>query len=519
MTTLPPSSAPGQDPASLSLGTVDSATLLKRPWLARVAMVAGYVAIGVALVISIASSSIEWAIAAVDMLVLLGITHLIARRLAQYDRNNETYLLVMAGFSMKLVGSLLRMLMTSVFYSGIADANEYDLWGTFLAPSYRTLNFSYDVGPFSGTGFLRTITGVLYAATGPSKPGAYMFFGWFAFIGALLLWRAFMRAVPEGDARRYAILVLFLPSMIYWPSALGKDAWSVFSLGLIAYGVARVMTKGAFLGFPIAAIGLLSAGLLRPHVALITFIGMVLAAGLGKSRSSSARAPFARIVVFGLLFVLGTVLVAQTSEFFGVSGLNQETVNSTLQDAEGRTSKDAGSTFTPVSVTNNPANFPLATATILYRPFPFEADNVQSFLSASEGIFLLWLTWKSRRRLRNLWNQMRYSPYVAYSFGILLPFIYAFSAFSNFGILARQRVQVMPFFLVLLCLPERKVTPREEFKPLDPSSLVAPRENPYENQVAPNPSAAHEAEQHAIDNPYERFQDDTQPRKGRFRRG
>ena len=38
--------------------------------------------------------------------------------------------------------------------------------------------------------------------------------------------------------------------------------------------------------------------------------------------------------------------------------------------------------------------------------------------------------------------------------GILVTFVYAFSAFSNFGILARQRCQVLPFFIVLLCLPE-----------------------------------------------------------------
>ncbi|MBJ7283346.1 MAG: hypothetical protein JHD40_09615 [Acidimicrobiia bacterium] len=42
-------------------------------------------------------------------------------------------------------------------------------------------------------------------------------------------------------------------------------------------------------------------------------------------------------------------------------------MNETLRDAEGRTSKEAGSVFTPVSVTDNPANFPLATVTILYR--------------------------------------------------------------------------------------------------------------------------------------------------------
>ena len=48
---------------------------------------------------------------------------------------------------------------------------------------------------------------------------------------------------------------------------------------------------------------------------------------------------------------------------------------------------------------------------------------------------------------------MRRQPYVAYCLGITLTFIFAFSAFSNFGILARERCQVLPFFLALLCIP------------------------------------------------------------------
>ena len=187
--------------------------------------------------------------------------------------------LVLAGLGLKYLGCLLRILLTSIFYSGLADASEYDGWGRILAPHYRVLNFSDDVGALSGTGFMRSVTGVVYALTGSSKPGGYVIFGWLAFIGALLLWRAFRRAVPEGDSPRYAYLLFFLPSMIYWPSALGKDAWSLFCLGLISYGVARVMSKGWVLGLPVAAAGLVGVGMLRPHIALTAFIGMVLAAG------------------------------------------------------------------------------------------------------------------------------------------------------------------------------------------------------------------------------------------------
>ena len=244
---------------------------------------------------------------------------------------------------------------------------------------------------------------------------------------------------------------------------------------------------------------------------------MVLAAGVGRTRSVSVGAPLARIVVFGLLFVVGTVLLGRTSAFFGVSSLNQETVAQTLEDAQGRTA-EAGSNFTPVDVTSNPANFPLAVVTVLFRPFPFEVTNVQSVLSAGEGVFLIWLTWRSRRRLRNLWRQMREAPYVAYSVGIVLSFTYAFSAFSNFGILARQRVQVLPFFLVLLCIPER--APKADPAELDgvAPAGVAPQE-PFAGGPAPDdPYAAYRAEETQRDDPYAAFRETTPRREDPYDR-
>jgi hypothetical protein len=160
------------------------------------------------------------------------------------------------------------------------------------------------------------------------------------------------------------------------------------------------------------------------------------------------------LILFGGLLVVGISLASSTASFFGVERLDLETVNATLNSAEGRTS-EAGSSFTPVTM-SNPANAPLAIGTVLFRPFPFEASSPVSAASAFEGVFLMILTFRSRRRLRSLGRQMRRRPYVAYCMGITLTFIFAFSAFSNFGILARQRCQVLPFYLALLCLPEWK---------------------------------------------------------------
>jgi hypothetical protein len=44
-------------------------------------------------------------------------------------------------------------------------------------------------------------------------------------------------------------------------------------------------------------------------------------------------------------------------------------------------------------------------------------------------------------------------PYVAYALLFSLFFAYAFSAIGNFGILSRQRVQLYPLLVVVLCVP------------------------------------------------------------------
>ena len=50
-------------------------------------------------------------------------------------------------------------------------------------------------------------------------------------------------------------------------------------------------------------------------------------------------------------------------------------------------------------------------------------------------------------------GRIRREAYAAYAIAFVGVFIYLFSALGNFGILARQRVQMLPFLFVLLSLP------------------------------------------------------------------
>lgn len=50
-------------------------------------------------------------------------------------------------------------------------------------------------------------------------------------------------------------------------------------------------------------------------------------------------------------------------------------------------------------------------------------------------------------------RSVRRQSYVAFALVFTGLFVFAFSGFANFGLLVRQRAQVMPLFLVLLAVP------------------------------------------------------------------
>ncbi len=388
---------------------------------------------------------------AVQLPLLFWLTSAIARRIAARTGDQTHFALLIGAFQAKMIGTLLRTAINDLFYNGLTDALDYSRWGAQLAPSYRVLDFSPSVGKIQGTGFMRLVTGVAYSFWGDSVLGASLLFSWLAFIGLVLFWLAFRRGIPQGMDRRYALLIFFVPSMLYWPSALGKDAFAVFLIGAISYGLARLMTGRLLSGLLVALVCSYGVMLLRPHVALTVASGALVALAFGRSKGSAARGNLLRIVGFCLLALVSMVLVSRAQSFFGVKSLDGDSISQTLDSTSERTSGEAGSVFTPIRM-DNPVTALPAIITVIFRPFPLEARNLVGMIASLEGVFLMFLTFKSRRGLARLLGAMRESPYVGYSLGMSLAFVFAFSSFSNFGILARQRVQMWPLLFVLLCV-------------------------------------------------------------------
>jgi hypothetical protein len=254
----------------------------------------------------------------------------------------------------------------------------------------------------------------------------------------------------------------------------------ILVLGAAALGAAQLFT-GRFRGLVWLALGLWGAAVVRPHLALIVAVGLVVAAPLSLVRGGGhgdqrqrRRGRLGGAALLLTLLLSGSTLIGLAENFFGLSSLNTQTAQEQLDETT-RRSGVGRSAFTAHSP-NDPVGFVLAGVTVLFRPFPLEVGSVQGILTSLEGLALLAVCVLSTRRLFRLPVELLRRPYVAFALVYTFAFIYAFSSIVNFGILARERCQLLPVLFVVLCIP-RTVATRETDQSRRLEDVVLPTRN------------------------------------------
>jgi hypothetical protein len=395
---------------------------------------------------------------ALPLLVLLSVPLL--RGAYRREPDPRLQRLIMFAFALKVGAALPRYWMAFGLYDGESDAGGYNEAGQHIANSIWSGRPTFDVGPIVGTGFVRLLTGLIYTVTGPSILTGFLIFSWFGFWGLYLFYRAFVLALPTGDAALYAKLVLLLPSLLFWSSSIGKESVITLTLGVGVYGAARILTWSPG-GFPLLVVGLAGTAVIRPHIALLLFLGTAAAYLLRRARpDATVFTPIAKAAGVVVLLVIGVLVINYAQAFLGVDSLNSQAVSGWLDETAKRTDQ-GGSAFTVLGQ-GTPLQYPLAIITVLFRPLPFEAPNLQAFVTSLESVLLLGIVFWQRGRLLSIFADLRRRPYVALCLVFTLLFCFAFSQISNFGIIARQRVQVLPFALVLVCARTRRELSKAE---------------------------------------------------------
>lgn len=382
------------------------------------------------------------------------------------------------GVLAKLTASYLRYLTLVVGYEGVGDATGYDRWGRDLARAWLGNATAPELSDLRRTNFVRWFTGAVYYVFGSNMLAGFFIFGLFALVGSYLWYRATAESVPFLDKRLYLALVLFAPSIVFWPSSIGKESLMQLGIGSMALGTAFLLRQRLVAGLLVGAAGGWLLWVVRPHLlALVTVSGgMAYVVGRVRARESGPASLLGRPVGLIVVALLMAFTVMQGASFLGIEDLSLSSVETALDEQTER-SAQGDSEFDSGGNSLSPANLPQGALTVLLRPLPWETESPFQLLASLESALLAVFIIIRFPSLRTALARARGTPYLLYCWTLTILYAATFASFANFGLLVRQRSLVLPAFFVLLAVDpgldriirrrERDKTAGSERKPLD----------------------------------------------------
>ena len=392
-------------------------------------------------------------------LILFAVSRPIIRRISSSEQNPWLAKVLTFSLLLHLLAVPMQVWVTDHLYGGIADWNQYLNRGAALARSGFNMNYAHVTG-IVGDGMVSILTGVVFRIIGVNQLGVFLIFSWFAFLGLIFFYRAFSLTFTGANTRRYAILLFFLPSLIFWTADVSKEAIMSLSLGLCAYGAAKILARRRG-GFVLLFIGGALGAPVRANELLLLMAGfavamLILPAGPRRNLGGLRR--------LGSILVLGALLAG--SLFITLHYLLHQSGSLSLNTlAKGnRGASSPGAVSSAVTYSSNPADFPKDVYVVLFDPIILKAHGSGQRLAALENLIIIGVILSSMRQLRIVIRAAFARPYVMLCAIYSIAFCYAFAALGNLGLITRERTLLLPFLLVILCIPRSPKGEPPEFE-------------------------------------------------------
>lgn len=392
-------------------------------------------------------------VAALVAVVLLTVTFPIARRLATQEDDPRLLWVVMGSTVLRFGCTVLQVIVVKSAYGGVADYTGYVNRGARLAADYRAGDFSLGTGRTVADQAVNVVTGAVFTVIGTHHVAAFVVFSWFATLGLIAFYRAFRVGAPGCDHFRYAVLLFFLPSLLFWPAVVGKEALMIGLLGVAAHGAARLLTARRG-GLPRLVVALGLAAVIRPHEALLFFGAFFVAFLLRRQQQRGPLGGISKAAFIAVFVIGGFFLLRATASFAHISSLNVGGFSNALHRTNaGNAGSGAGFGSSGFVWSSSPLHYPQDVYTVLFDPLPFQAHSITQLLASAENVVLLAVLVLSVPRLRILPRAVFARPFVAMALVYTLGFLYLFAALGNLGLIERERTMLFPMLLVLVSLP------------------------------------------------------------------
>lgn len=302
-----------------------------------------------------------------------------------------------------------------------------------------------------------------------------LFFGILSFNGSWKIYQTFSHYYPNLKAQ-IAFATLFIPTNLIYSTGLFKESLAIFLIGNIFYN--SVFIFNGYKRNIVRILWLVNLSyllyLLKPYLIVVYYISFILFAlstSIKKIKSKQIKTvslPISGLIAAILIIIFYQVITKQNPAY-SLEGFAQRATlfseNYKYLDESNSKTFDIGKldgTFSSLVKKS-----PLAIASTLYRPFPWESHNLLSLLLSAENIFFVILT---------LGLLVSLNPFkiiliiikdplliLCMSQTLILAFIIGITT-TNFGTLTRYRLPLLPFFIfaIFIVLAKTKSVRKHE---------------------------------------------------------
>lgn len=330
------------------------------------------------------------------------------------------------------------------------------VWHTLICLAYLNLfsdqlvdmHFYYDSSFDRVTSFALSTGGIIYITRffsvifGFSFLATNLFFSLFGAIATMFLYSCLTNDQQDKNqwTRFKAMAIVFLPSVSFWSSSIGKDGMSFLSVCIYAW-VFMDFAKRKYM----LILAILFMVLVRPHVGVLMLLSILLYILSSSRLNILAKSTLLIVGVFASYFLMSGVLEMVSGDggrFSDISNIidRQQTLNA-----------DGGS-----SIDISQMSLPMQMFTYLFRPMLFEGISLLQILVGFENLFLLFLAVEFLMKLVRLRISRRDLNVPQLTYGVFVWILLAMTT-ANLGIAVRQKWMIAPPLLVMItCVAVRR---------------------------------------------------------------
>ena len=363
---------------------------------------------------------------------------------------------IFSTFLVFLIGAIIIISIRALFNASQVRVFGLYIWHTIFSIAYAYLSTfkvadsigyylsSLDqLGEFSvSTVAITQFTAIFSQGLGLSYLGVFLVFNIFGVIGLIAVDAALRHATVDKSkfVKQLALIVVLLPSMSFWTSALGKDSIVFMATGLALWSAIHL--KKRYFMMMVAVVVMF---IVRPHISGIMVISLAIAIVLSGGLNYLSKTIFLALTLVAAAlivpFVFDWINVEQ-----GIDAIKEYKNSRQNYNQEGGGGIDISSMYLFKQI-----------FVYLFRPLPHEAHSFFALISSLDNLFLLLvfllfiLSLLKLKKSNILLMHPQENRWFMLIFAITTLLVLAVTT-ANSGIAVRQKWMFMPMLLYFFFL-------------------------------------------------------------------